>query len=146
MKGQRTSPVFTFEIRLQVTSEHIDEQGHVNNVVYLRWAQDVATAHWEALAPAQDQMSVGWVVLRHEIDYKAAGLLGDEVIVRTWVGTVEGLSFERHTAIIRAGDQKPLARARTLWCPIDPETGRPKRVRSELRKLFASLGRKPTLS
>ncbi len=130
----------TYEIRIRVDPAHLDEQGHVNNVVYLRWAQDVATAHWEALAPLEDQAAVGWVVLRHEIDYKAAGLLDDDLIIRTWVGKVEGLSFERHTEIIRAPDQKLLARARTLWCPINPQTSRPKRVRPELRARFSSLG------
>lgn len=110
----------------------------MNNVVYLRWAQDVATAHWETLAPAEDQAGVGWVVLRHEIDYMAAGVLGEELVVRTWVGTVAGLSFERHTEIVRA-DEKLLARARTLWCPINPQTGRPKRIRPELRELFSRL-------
>ncbi len=98
----------------------------------------MATAHWKVLASVEDQASVGWVVLRHEIDYHAAGLLADELIVRTWVGTIERLSFERHTEIIREADRKLLARARTLWCPINPETGRPKRVRPELRELFAS--------
>ncbi|MBA2241943.1 MAG: acyl-CoA thioesterase [Chthoniobacterales bacterium] len=134
---QLSSPA-RFEIRVQVDAAHLDEQGHVNNVVYLRWAQDVATAHWKALAPVEDQASVGWVVLRHEIDYHAAGLLAEELIVRTWVGTIERLSFERHTEIIREADRKLLACARTLWCPINPETGRPKRVRLELRELFAS--------
>ncbi|MDQ3314002.1 MAG: acyl-CoA thioesterase [Verrucomicrobiota bacterium] len=62
---------------LRVAAQDIDGQGHVNNVVYLRWAQDVAVAHWEALAPAEDQTATGWVVLRHEIDYKGAGRLDD---------------------------------------------------------------------
>ncbi len=133
-----SSPPIAFEISVRVGEQDIDGQGHVNNVVYLRWAQDVATAHWEALAPADALTSVGWVVLRHEIDYKAAALLGDELRVRTWVGSVEGLSFERHTEIIRAGDDKLLARARTIWCPINPETGRPKRVSAEVRGAFSA--------
>ncbi len=58
---------------LRVASGDIDGQSHVNNVVYLRWPQDVAVAHWEALAPDEDQVTTGWVVLRHEIDYKGAG-------------------------------------------------------------------------
>ena len=126
-----------FEIRVLVGEDDIDGQGHVNNIVYLRWAQEVATAHWEALAPADAIASVGWVVLRHEIDYKAAAFRGDELLVRTWVGVVEGLAFERHTEIIRTRDEKLLARARTLWCPINPETGRPKRVSAEVRAAFS---------
>ncbi len=122
---------------LRVAAQDIDGQGHVNNVVYLRWAQDVAVAHWEALAPAEDQTATGWIVLRHEIDYKGAGRLDDEITVRTWVGSVAGLSFERHTEVVRAADQKLLARVRTMWCPVNPETGRPRRVRAELRELFS---------
>ena len=41
-----------FELRIQIQPDDIDELGHVNNVVYLRWVQDVATAHWRAAAPA----------------------------------------------------------------------------------------------
>jgi acyl-CoA thioester hydrolase len=110
----------------------------VNNIVYLRWVQDVAVAHWRALASAEMQDAVGWVALRHEIDYKAAGFLDDELLVRTWVGTIEGLAFERHTEVVRQADERVLARARTLWCPIDPVSGRPKRVSRELRELFAT--------
>ena len=133
------SPFSTpFQIVLAVEAAEIDGLGHVNNIIYLRWAQDAATAHWRALASVEDQNSVGWVVLRHEIDYKAPALLGDQVIVRTWVGTATGLSFERHTEILRATDQPLLARARTLWCPINTETGRPQRINAELRAQFST--------
>ena len=39
--------------------------------------------------------------------------------------------------IIRATDEKLLARARTLWVPINPQTGRPKRVSAEVREIFS---------
>lgn len=32
------------------TPEHIDELGHVNNTVWVQWVQDIATAHWAAVA------------------------------------------------------------------------------------------------
>ena len=126
-----------YEIRVRVEEADIDAQGHVNNVVYLRWAQDVAVAHWRTLAPNESRDTIGWVVLRHEIDYKAAGLLNDQLRVKTWVGQRDGLAFERHTEIIRAQDEKLLARVRTLWVPIDPKTGRPRRVSAEVRELFS---------
>ncbi|MFL6594320.1 MAG: acyl-CoA thioesterase [Chthoniobacterales bacterium] len=126
-----------FEIRVRVSADDIDGQGHVNNVVYLRWAQDVAVAHWRALAPNESRDTIGWVAIRHEIDYKAAAFLDEELRVQTWVGTVEGLAFDRHTEIIRATDEKLLARARTLWVPINPQTGRPKRVSAEVREIFS---------
>src|SRR5712671_6746068 len=59
-----------FEISVPVMPGDIDEQNHVNNTVYLRWVQEVATAHWQAIASSEAQGGIGWVVLRHEIDYK----------------------------------------------------------------------------
>lgn len=104
----------------------------------MRWVQDVATAHWRALASAEAQEEVAWVALRHEIDYLRPAVLGDDVVVRTWVGTAEGLSFERHTEVTRAADGRLLARARTLWCPVDARTGRPRRVSAEVRAQFSA--------
>ena len=116
----------------------IDELDHVNNAVYLRWIQDVATAHWQAVASAEAQASVAWVVLRHEIDYKTPALAGDEVLLRTWVGEATRLTFERHTEIQRKRDLQLLSKARTLWCPISTRTGRPIRVTAELRAQFST--------
>ena len=65
-----SDPHRPFEIILRVAPDDIDGLGHVDNVHYLRWVQEVATAHWHSLAPTQDQASVVWVVLRQEIDYR----------------------------------------------------------------------------
>ncbi len=130
-------PATPYELRVRVAEGDIDGQGHVNNVVYLRWAQDVAVAHWRSLAPNESRAEIGWVARRHEIDYLAAGFLGDELRVATWVGKLEGLSFERHTEITRLADGKVLSRVRTLWVPINPKTGRPKRVSTEVREIFS---------
>ena len=131
-------PAAAFGQVRRVEPADLDERAHVNNVVYLRWVQDVATAHWRALASAESQAEVAWVALRHEIDYLSPALLGDEVVVATWVGAADGLSFERHTAVRRESDGKLLARARTLWCPVDARTGRPRRVSAEVRAQFST--------
>jgi acyl-CoA thioester hydrolase len=133
--GPAVSP--PFELSVEVAPGDIDFNGHVSNIAYVRWVQDVAVAHWSALAPAEAQAAIAWVVLRHEIDYKAAAVLGDGVALRTWVGAASGLTFERHTEILRAADRRVLVRARTLWCPISVRTGRPRRVTDELRALFS---------
>jgi acyl-CoA thioester hydrolase len=132
-----------FQLTVRVGEADIDALGHVNNVVYLRWVQDVAAAHWRALAPEDEQAGLDWVVTRHEIDYKSAAVPGDEIAVRTWVGEAEGLRFDRHTEILRKADGKLLARARTVWCPIDAATGRPRRVSATVRALFSSPGNGP---
>ena len=130
--------VAPFELEIRVLPSDIDELGHVNNVVYLRWVQDVAVAHWRAAATAQQQADVLWVVVRHEIDYKHPALLADALIARTWVGAATRSTFERHTEILRAGDRRLLARARTLWCPIAPQTFRPMQVADDVRERFST--------
>jgi acyl-CoA thioester hydrolase len=122
-----------FELAHRVEAAELDERAHVNNVVYLQWVQAAAAAHWTDLAPPGALTQVAWVALRHEIDYLSPAVLGDEIVIRTWVGVANGLSFERFTEIRRRDDDHPLARARTLWCPVAARTGKPQRVSAEVR-------------
>lgn len=136
-------PHEAFELAVTIEPADIDRQNHVNNTVYVRWIQEVATAHWEARAPADARDAIGWVVLRHEIDYKSPARLGDELLVRTWVGKATRATFERFVEIRRltSDPRSPtsvlLAQARTLWVPINPDTGRPTRVPPEVRARFS---------
>jgi acyl-CoA thioester hydrolase len=133
---------------VSVLPADIDEQNHVNNTVYLRWIQEVATAHWKSLASAEAQAAIAWVVLRHEIDYRSPASLGDEILLRTWVGNASRLKFERFTEILRKIDSpqegfavannRLLAQARTLWVPVNVRTGKPTRVSAELRGQFST--------
>lgn len=133
-----TASPTAFEITVAVLPNDIDGQEHVNNTVYLRWVQDVAVAHWRAIASAEAQEAIGWVVLRHEIDYKTPALLGDDIFLRTWVGKATRVTFERFTEILRARDRRLLCKARTLWVPISSATGKPTRVSDEIRKQFST--------
>ena len=132
------APVAPFELPVRVDPADIDELGHVNNIVYLRWVQDVAKAHWYAAAPAADQAGLVWMVVRHEIDYLAPAGPGDEIVLRTWIGSAARLRFDRHTEVLRATDRKLLAKAKTVWVPSDPATGRPKRVSDRVRQMFSA--------
>ena len=126
-----------YKLEVPVRPEDIDEQNHVNNTVYLRWVQEIAVAHWRSLASAEEQDRVSWVVLRHEIDYKTPAGPGDKVELTTWVGKASRLTFERFTEIRRQSDGQLLSEARTLWCPVDPKSGRPVRVSPEVRTQFS---------
>jgi len=131
------TPADRFELPLAIAPGDIDELGHVNNVVYLRWAQEIATAHWRAAATTEQQETIAWVALRHEIDYKHPALPNDEIVASTWVGTAEAVRFERFVEILRASDRKLLAATRTLWCPISRATGRVTRVDDDVRRAFS---------
>ncbi len=131
------TPVEPFSLPITVQPADIDELGHVNNVVYLRWVQDAATAHWRHAATPEQQAAVAWVVVRHEIDYKHPAVLGDALTAKTWVGPASRRTFERNTAITRDSDGKLVARARTLWVPIDFSTGKVMHVGDDVRARFS---------
>lgn len=124
-----------FTISVVAAAADIDELGHVNNAVYLRWIQDVATAHWRAVARAEDVARYVWVVTRHEIDYARATLAGETLTLTTWVGTPQGARFERFVEI--AGrDGRTRVAARTVWALVDLATLRPLRIPVEVAAPF----------
>jgi acyl-CoA thioester hydrolase len=115
----------------------IDENGHVNNVVYLDWAQQIATAHWRSRAPADEQGKWAWVALRHEVDYRRALKLGEVADARTWVSeSADGPRFDRFVRI-DGPDGAMCAQVRTVWCLIEQTTGRPRRVPAWMVAMFA---------
>lgn len=125
-----------FERRITAAAEDADELGHVNNAVWVRWIQDMAVAHWEAVAPPEHRDAYVWVVTRHEIDYLRAVLPGETVTGRTWVGEApKGARFDRHVEFV-GEDGKPRVKARTTWAILDRETGRPLRVPAEVAAPF----------
>jgi acyl-CoA thioester hydrolase len=128
--------VTVFEQRRTATAEDIDELGHVNNAVWVKWIQDIATAHWNAVAHPEHRDAYLWVVTRHEIDYLRAVLPGETVMGRTWVGDApKGARFDRHVEFV-GEDGKPRVRARTTWAIIDKASGRPMRVPAEVAEPF----------
>ena len=131
------SPTEIFELDIAVQTADIDNMAHVNNVVYVRWVVDVAVAHWRHAATKAEQEQWLWIVIRHEIDYKAQAVLGDEIVAKTWVGTARGLKYERHTEIFRASDGALLVKALSIWCPLNAQTKRPALLSDEMRRRFS---------
>lgn len=125
-----------FQRSITATDADIDELGHVNNAVWVRWIQDMATAHWDATAPPEHKKAYIWVVTRHEIDYLRAVLPGETVTGRTWVADApRGARFDRHVEFVGV-DGKPRVRARTTWALLDRATGRPLRVPADVAAPF----------
>ena len=129
-------PTSKFSHRLQVSQADIDVMGHVNNVVYLRWVQDVAVAHWYHVASEELQRKYFWVVIRHEIDYYRPAFLTDEIIGYTWVGNYQGAKFDRYVSLYRASSNQLLAEAKTTWCLLDSTTLRPKRIEEDVLSIL----------
>lgn len=120
-----------FELKITINPRDIDHLGHVNNVVYLRWVQDAAEAHWKTLATPELQKELAWVVLKHEINYHKPAFPGDSIIAKTWVGETAGFRSIRHAEIFNEKGIL-LVTASTAWCLIDPSTGKPKKITTEV--------------
>ena len=127
-----------YEMEINILPEDIDQLGHVNNVVYLKWVQEVATAHWYASATKEQKSSLLWVVAKHEIKYKRPAFVEDIVIARTWIGKAKYRFFQRHTDLLRKSDRKRLAKAVTLWTPVDMNTRIPITVGSDIYEMFST--------
>ncbi|MGC8640709.1 MAG: acyl-CoA thioesterase [Isosphaeraceae bacterium] len=130
------SQATVFEHAFTVSPDDIDQLGHVNNVVYLRYAQDAAVAHWHATVSREDRQRLVWVVRRHEIDYLKPAREHDELVAQTWVGEASGATMDRFIEIRRVRDGERIANVRSVWVALDASTLRPRRVTAELRALF----------
>ncbi|MFZ5748953.1 MAG: acyl-CoA thioesterase [Pseudomonadota bacterium] len=125
-----------FTLHFTAQPVDIDELGHVNNAVWVRWIQDIAVSHWRAVAPADQVAAYIWVVTRHEIDYRGNLSVGEGVTGETWVAeALRGARFDRHVRFI-GDDGKLLVEAKTTWALIDRATGRLLRVRDDIAAPF----------
>lgn len=125
-----------FTQQVTASPDDIDELGHVNNAVWVRWIQDVAVAHWYAVAAPEHHEAYFWVVTRHEIDYRGNVVAGETVTGETWVPKPpRGARFDRHMRFTGA-DGKVKVEAISTWAMLDRATGRLVRVSDEIAAPF----------
>lgn len=128
-----------FTHTFEVPDSSIDGYGHVGNIEYLRWMQEVATAHTASEGWTLDryrQSRAIWVVRRHAIDYLMPAYAGERLDLHTWIEWVRDCQSVRRYLLTKAGAHRALVRAETLWVCVDPETGRPKRVPEDFIQAF----------
>ncbi|MES2513084.1 MAG: thioesterase family protein [Bacteroidota bacterium] len=125
-----------FEYPLTVQPVDIDEQGHVNNISYLKWVQDVAIAHWNSVAPKEMNELYMWVVSRHEIDYLKQAFIDTKLIAKTWVVEPEGAKSFRYVDICDSETGTLIAKIKTTWYLLDFKTKKPKRIDATIVSIF----------
>ena len=127
-----------YQYNFSVPDAMMDENGHVNNVEYVRWMQEAAIRHSDAVGCAQATKAMGtsWVVRSHAIEYLRPACAGDEVRVMTWVSNFRKLRSLRKYKFIRTHDNTVLAHGATDWVLIDTHSKRPRLIPEELRELF----------
>ena len=120
-----------FDLEITVQAKDIDSLGHVNNVVYMHWMQDVATAHIDALGLGLREyleLKHAMVAVEHHVQYRKAAFEGEKIILRTWLDDINALYSFRQYVFYRPQDQSVLFMGNTKWACVEIATGRPKRM------------------
>ncbi len=133
-----------FEYGLTVAHEAIDQQGHANNLEYVRWMQQAAIAHSAAQGwPLEryQRHGSGWVVRSHRIEYLQPAFEGDQLKVLTWVADFRKVRSLRRYKVLRPADDAIVARAETDWTYVSLQHRVPRRVPTELIEAFVLVGK-----
>jgi len=133
------APSGVFTTTRKVSWRDLDGQGHVNNVVYLEYAEECG---WQALAAygwqVDQLMAEGHAVLvrKNQIRYRQPAALGDELEISTYVSGVRHSTAMRHYFICRKNDGVLLAEIHALGVWVELATGRPKRFSTRFLESF----------
>ncbi|MCK7552753.1 MULTISPECIES: acyl-CoA thioesterase [Marinobacter] len=121
-----------FTIEIEVRAEDTDRLGHANNVVYVRWLEDVSWAHIESLGMTwalHEETGKAMAITRTEIDYLAAANTGDQLVLATWLTGYDGrFRSSRQFQLVRPADGKTLVRATSTHACVDLKSQRPSRA------------------
>ena len=131
-----------FVASLAVSAPDIDAYDHVNNAVYVTWLDRAAWRHSAALElPLEKCLSLdrGMAVLRSVIAYLRPAVLGDQILVATWLLPANGkLRVKRRFQVRRAADGETLVRAEVEYGCIELSSGRPARWPQEFRERYVA--------
>lgn len=136
LKKDKVIPAEVFTQTRTVSRDDLDENNHVNNVRYVEWIQEIAREHWGTRASDSLKETYFWVAIRYEIDYKKEALLGDELLIETYVGDTTFVTSDRYINIKNKKTGALVVAAKSNWCLMDAATKRPTKITDELRGVF----------
>ena len=132
-------PASAFVLPVTVGDHDIDAQNHASNVAVVAWMNLAAWEHSKSLGfDVADYQRVGgmFVVRRHEIDYRAQALLGDELLCYTWPSYAQKATAHRQHRVVRKADGVLVAEGFNIWAFVNIATGRPTRMPAEVTQAF----------
>jgi acyl-CoA thioester hydrolase len=133
-------PAAPCDVRHQVAAEEIDEYAHVNNAVYLQWLDRVAWAHAADLGASLERclaLRRGMAVRHTRVDYLEAAVLGDTLLLATWIVACDGrLRCTRRFDILRIADGKRVLDAEIDYFCLNLDTGKPCRFPAEFTEFY----------
>ena len=119
-----------------IPENSIDENGHVNNVAYVQWMQDIAVEHYASIGGIKAQgADATWVIREHRIEYLLPAFEGEEIEIRTWVESIRKVRSLRKYEFVRKADDKLLVKGETDWVFVNTITGMPQAIPKEVTHL-----------
>ena len=139
----KSDPVYRESFTVPQTA--IDLNGHVNNVVYLQWMQDVAIRHSDASGGTKAVNSVNgmWVARSHHVEYLNPAFVNDPIAVTTWIASSSRVRVLRRYKFSNTTNGKVLVKGETDWFFVDRESGRPHAIPDVVTKCFPLLPSDP---
>ncbi|WP_421807073.1 acyl-CoA thioesterase [Flagellimonas sp.] len=126
----------TYSEAFDVVPSDLDDLNHVNNIRYVEWIQEISKMHWNHVTTEAIQQSLIWVVRNHNITYHKSAVLGNTMLINTYIAKNQGPISTRVVEIKNKETDELLVKAVTEWCLLDAKTFRPKRVPEEIQALF----------
>jgi acyl-CoA thioester hydrolase len=125
-----------------IPPDAIDGNGHVNNVRFVQWMQDVAVAHAASSGATAAAEAAGgtWFARSHHIEYLKEAFAHDRLLVLTWIVDFSRARSMRRFRFFRVSDRALLARAETEWVFVDAATSRPRTIPETVIACFEALG------
>lgn len=132
-----TNPIRVYSKSFIIPANVIDENGHVNNVAYVHWMQEIAVEHYLSIGGIEAQgPNVTWWVREHRIEYLLPAFEGEEIEIRTWVENIRRVRSLRKYEFVRRSDGTLLVKGETDWVFVDAKSGRPIAIPSEVARVF----------
>lgn len=101
---------------MTIPKDVIDENGHVNNVAYVQWMQDIAVEHYASIGGVEAQGTEStWVIREHKIEFFLPAFEGEDIEIRTWVENIRRVRSLRKYEFARKLDGKILVKGETDW-------------------------------
>lgn len=134
--SDNTSAIYRYDITVPASA--IDENGHLNNVEYVRWMQTAAIAHANATPCTRETSAIGatWIVRAHRIEYLRPAFEGEQIAILTWISNIRKVRSQRKYKFFRLADQTLLANCETDWVFVDAQKGNPLTIPAAVASAF----------
>lgn len=128
-------------VQLRVRGYHLDGYGHVNNARYLEFMEEGRWAFFDehpSLMKELHDAGRAFVVVNLNIDYRAAAVQGDDLVVMTGIVEVGERSAVCHHQI-RRKDGQLVAKADLTFVLLDVRANKASPIEGHVRDTLASL-------